>query len=199
MSPEQRGRRADREETTGLGDPALRREEMIALAEIVRDECEGDLEIGLTEGGVEVGRRVEALAEHRRSSGESRIGALFISGRRGRTRITVVLAGECFVRVTGPDEGSRRAVAAMVEVVRGHQRRFTDRAWTGILLGALGVVAAVGYAGVLARMGLLGTGHGLGVVALLVVALGFVLWGQSTSDEGPGARLVNRPRGLFRV
>ncbi len=111
----------------------------------------------------------------------------------------MVLAGECFVRVTDPDEGSRRAVAAMVEVVRGHQRRFTDRAWTGILLGALGVVAAVGYAGVLARMGLLGTGHGLGVVALLVVALGFVLWGQSTSDEGPGARLVNRPRGLFRT
>lgn len=197
MSLEQRGRRPDREESTDLGHPTLRQEELVAIAEIVRDECGEELRIGLLDGGDEIGHDPASFAEHRRRSGQAKPGEVFISGRRGRTRITVILGRDSRVRVSNPDEGSRRAVAAMVEVVRGHQRRFTDRAWTGILLGALGLLVTGGYAGVLLSQGLMGTGYGLGVVALLVVALGFVLWGQSTSNEGGGARIVNAPRGWF--
>lgn len=198
MSLEQRGRRIDREESTDLGHPALRREELVALAEIVREECAGDLTIGLSDGGDEVGQAPESLAEHRRRSGKVKPRELYILGRRGRTRITVILDRDSRVRVTNPDEGSRRAVAAMVEVVRDHQRRFTDRAWTGVALGAVGLLVTGGYAGILLRQELSGTGYGLGVVALLIVSLGFVLWGQSTSTDGEGARIVNAPRGWFR-
>lgn len=194
MSLEQRGRRTDREESTDLGHPALRREELVALAQIVRDECAGDLTIGLTEGGDEVGHDLDSFAEHRRRSGKVKPRELYIRGRRGRTRITVILDRDSRVRVTDPDEGSRRAVAAMVEVVRGHQRRFTDRAWVGVLLGAIGLVVTGGYAGILLWQESSGTGYGLGVVALLIVSLGFVLWGQSTSTDGEGARIVNAPR-----
>lgn len=190
--------RAERVESTDLGHPALRRDELVALAELVRDACAGDLTIGLTDGGNEVGREVvqiaEAFAELRKRSEESKPRELFISGRRGRTRVTVILGHDSRVRVTEPDAASREAVAAMVEVVRGHQRRFTDRAWAGILLGVLGLLVTGGYTGVIIGQGLIGTGYGLGVVALLVVSLGFVLWGQSNPKDGEGARIVNTPR-----
>ena len=200
MSLEQRGRGADREETTDLGHPALRRDELVALARLVQDECPEGFTIGLgdgDDGGDEIGHDPASFAEYRRRSGRAKPGQVYIHGRRGRTRVTVILGPDSRARVTNPDEGSRRAVAAMVEVVRGHQRRFTDRAWTGILLGLLGLVVTGGYAGFLLSQGLAGTGYGLGVVALLVVALGFVLWGQSTPDEGGGARIVNAPRRRF--
>ncbi|WP_067597421.1 hypothetical protein [Nocardiopsis listeri] len=200
MSPEPRPR-AERVESTDLGHPALRRDELVALAELVRDACAGDLTIGLTDGGGEVGHTPEAFSEFAESAErseesreEDKLRELFIAGRRGRTHVTVILGHESRVRVSEPDAAAREAVAAMVEVVRGHQRRFTDRAWTGILLGALGLLVTVGYTGVLMGQGLIGTGYGLGVVALLVVSLGFVLWGQSNPRDGEGARIVNTPR-----
>ncbi|MBR8743345.1 hypothetical protein [Nocardiopsis sp. MG754419] len=186
--------RADRVESTDLGHPALRRDELVALAALVRDACAGDLAIGLTDGGDEVGRDPASFAEHADRTGVTEPDELFLSGRRGRTRVTVILGRDSRVRVTNPDEDSRRAVAAMVEAVRGHQRRFTDRAWNGVLLGLLGLVGTIGYAGVIVRQGLLGTGYGLGVVALLVVTLGCVLWGQSHPSDGEGARILNTPR-----
>lgn len=169
----------------------------MALAELVRDACAGDLTIGLTDGGDEVGHTPEVfaeLAESAERSEESKLRELFIAGRRGRTHVTVILGHDSRVRVGEPDAVAKEAVAAMVEVVRGHQRRFTDRAWTGILLGVLGLLVTVGYTGVIMDQGLIGTGYGLGVVALLVVSLGFVLWGQSNPRDGEGARIVNTPR-----
>ncbi|MGW9557379.1 hypothetical protein ACWGSK_23035 [Nocardiopsis sp. NPDC055551] len=199
MSPEPQPR-AERVESTDLGHPALRRDELVALAELVRDACAGDLTIGLTDGGGEVGHTPEAFAEFAERaefagrSEKSRLRELFITGRRGRTHVTVILGHDSRVRVSEPDAVAKEAVAAMVEVVRGHQRRFTDRAWTGILLGVLGLLVTVGYTGVIMGQGLIGTGYGLGVVALLVVSLGFVLWGQSNPRDGEGARIVNTPR-----
>lgn len=193
MSPERRPR-AERVETTDLGHPALRRNELVALAELVRDACEGDLTIGLTDGGGEVGRTPQAFAEFAERSEETRPRELFIAGRRGRTHVTVILGHDSRVRVSEPDAVAKEAVAAMVEVVRDRQRRFTDRAWTGILLGVLGLLVTVGYTGVIMGQGLIGTGYGLGVVASLVVSLGFVLWGQSNPRDGEGARIVNTPR-----
>lgn len=193
MTPEPQPRAA-RVESTDLGHPALRRDELVALAELVRDACAGDLTIGLTDGGDEVGHTPQAFAESAERSEETKSRELFIAGRRGRTHVTVILGHDSRVRVSEPDAVTKEAVAAMVEVVRGHQRRFTDRAWTGILLGVLGLLVTVGYTGAIMGQGLIGTGYGLGVVALLVVSLGFVLWGQSNPRDGEGARIVNTPR-----